>query len=40
MVRQVANPYKEAVDIVREMGGEALRLCYQCGLCTGACPWN
>ena len=40
MVRQIANPYKEAVDIVREMGGEALRLCYQCGLCTGACPWN
>ena len=33
-------PFKEAVDTVVEAGGEALRLCYQCGLCTGTCPWN
>jgi len=25
---------------VAEVGGEALRQCYQCGLCTGTCPWN
>ena len=33
-------PLKEAADIVREEGGEALKLCYQCGLCTAVCPWN
>ncbi len=40
MVTHAANPYKEAVDVVKEMGGDPLKLCYQCGLCTGACPWN
>ncbi len=34
------TPLKEAADIVKEEGGEALDLCYQCGLCTGTCPWN
>ena len=33
-------PFKEAVDAVEEAGGEAFKLCYQCGLCTGTCPWN
>ena len=28
------------VDALLEEGGKALELCYQCGLCTGACPWN
>ena len=37
---QALTPYKEAVDILKEAGGEPLDLCYQCGLCTGACPWN
>lgn len=36
----VVSPYKEAVDIVKEAGGEELKLCFQCGLCTGSCPWN
>ncbi len=35
-----ANPFKEATDMILEAGGEALQTCYQCGLCTGACPWN
>jgi Fe-S oxidoreductase len=34
------TPLREAADIVKEEGGEALDLCYQCGLCTGTCPWN
>ncbi len=34
------NPFKEAADVVIEAGGEALKSCYQCGLCTGICPWN
>ena len=34
------TPYKEVSDIIKEEGGDVLKLCYQCGLCTGACPWN
>ncbi len=33
-------PLKEVVDIIKETGGEELKLCYQCGLCSGICPWN
>lgn len=37
---QTLAPYKEAAEIIEEEGGEILKLCYQCGLCTAACPWN
>jgi len=37
---QVITPLKEVTDIIKEAGGEELKLCYQCGLCTGVCPWN
>ena len=37
---EVLRPYKEATDVILESGGEPLRLCYQCGTCTGVCPWN
>ncbi|MFH1087842.1 MAG: 4Fe-4S dicluster domain-containing protein, partial [Chloroflexota bacterium] len=37
---EALSPYKEATDIITEAGGEPLRLCYQCGTCTGTCPWN
>lgn len=36
----IANPVWETVDVLLEEGGEALKLCYQCGLCSGVCPWN
>ena len=36
----VLSPYKEATDVILEAGGEPLKLCYQCGLCTATCPWN
>ena len=36
----VSTPYREAIDALLEEGGEALKLCYQCGSCTGSCPWN
>lgn len=36
----VINPLTEAAEAIIEAGGEALKSCYQCGLCTGACPWN
>jgi len=37
---QITTPFKEVTDIIKESGGEELKLCYQCGLCTGVCPWN
>ena len=37
---ETLTPFKEAVDVVLEAGGEPLRTCYQCGLCSGTCPWN
>ena len=36
----IVNPFKEAADIIKEQGGEILKLCYQCGMCTATCPWN
>lgn len=30
----------EVADILKEEGGEILKSCYQCGTCTGTCPWN
>ncbi|HIE17361.1 MAG TPA: (Fe-S)-binding protein [Dehalococcoidia bacterium] len=37
---QVIAPMKETTDILVEEGGDILKMCYQCGLCTGVCPWN
>ena len=37
---EVLSPYKGVTDVILEAGGEPLKLCYQCGLCTGICPWN
>ena len=37
---QALTPYKEAVEIVEESGGGVFKLCYQCGFCSGTCPWN
>lgn len=34
------TPFKEAIEMIREAGGEAFRSCFQCGLCTASCPWN
>ena len=36
----VINPFAEAAEAIIEAGGEALKSCYQCGLCTATCPWN
>ena len=32
--------YKEIVDEINAKGGEAFKLCFQCGLCDAVCPWN
>lgn len=37
---EVVTPFKEGADIIKEMGGETFKLCFQCGLCTATCPWN
>lgn len=34
------TPFKEVADIIKEEGGDAFKLCYQCGACTAACPWH
>ncbi len=34
------SDYREIVDAVKILGGEASKLCYQCGLCDTVCPWN
>jgi Fe-S oxidoreductase len=33
-------PFKDAIEMIRDAGGEAFRKCFQCGLCTASCPWN
>jgi Fe-S oxidoreductase len=32
--------FKPVADAIKETGGEAFKLCYQCGLCETVCPWN
>ncbi|MCB2185604.1 MAG: (Fe-S)-binding protein [Deltaproteobacteria bacterium] len=32
--------YKEIVEVIKDSGGEAFKLCFQCGLCDTVCPWN
>lgn len=37
---ETVAPFKEAIEMIREAGGEMFRKCFQCGLCTASCPWN
>ena len=37
---ETVAPYKEIIDVIKESGGEAFKLCFQCGLCDAVCPWN
>jgi len=36
----VIAPYLEISQAIMEAGGEALKKCYQCGTCSGTCPWT
>lgn len=40
LYKEAVEPFAEAIDIIREEGGEALKICYQCGLCSATCPWS
>jgi Fe-S oxidoreductase len=35
----VHSPMVEIADLIREMGGQDLSVCMQCGTCTGVCPY-
>ncbi len=37
---ETVAPFTEVIDEIKEAGGEAFRLCFQCGLCDTVCPWN
>jgi Fe-S oxidoreductase len=37
---ETVAPSKEIVDVIKDNGGDAFNLCYQCGLCDTVCPWN
>jgi Fe-S oxidoreductase len=37
---ETVAPFQEVLDEIKEAGGEAFKLCYQCGLCDTVCPWN
>ncbi len=40
MTMETAAPFREIIDVIKTSGGEAFKLCYQCGLCDTVCPWN
>lgn len=37
---ETVAPYKEIIEIIKVNGGDASKLCFQCGLCDSVCPWN
>jgi len=40
MTTSIVTPSIETVEFIKEAGGAPIKSCYQCGLCTGTCPWN
>ena len=37
---EIVTPSKEVLEFIQDEGGDILKLCYQCSLCTATCPWN
>jgi len=32
--------FKDVIDEVKASGGDAVKYCYECGMCDTVCPWN
>lgn len=37
---ETVAPFKEVIEEICELGGEAVKNCFQCGKCDTVCPWN
>jgi len=37
---ETVAPFIEVLDEIKASGGDAYRLCFQCGKCDVVCPWN
>jgi len=37
---ETVAPDKEIIEVIKASGGDAFKLCFQCGLCDAVCPWN
>ena len=37
---ETVAPFKEVIEEIKEAGGDAFRVCFQCGMCDTVCPWN
>jgi len=37
---EIVAPSQEILDVIKENGGDAFNVCYQCGMCDTVCPWN
>ncbi len=37
---ETVEPFKEAIEEIKQAGGETFQVCYQCGMCDTVCPWN
>ena len=37
---ETTAPFAEIISEIAEAGGDAFKLCYQCGKCDVVCPWN
>ncbi len=33
-------PFPEVTEAIAQVAGQTLKICIQCGTCTGLCPWN
>jgi Fe-S oxidoreductase len=37
---QLLAPFPEVTEAIIAVAGQTLKICIQCGTCTGLCPWN
>jgi Fe-S oxidoreductase len=37
---ETKTPFIEILEEIKQAGGDAFRLCFQCGTCDAVCPWN